>query len=136
MKLIEIKNIIFDALAVDNTRSLKKKYPNFVKGLDLRTKSAWLKIESLVTQEADALFQKALAEAKTENTKSNELIQQSLNDWENDKNRLVAESQAEEDGKLSHLSDYRMPEQFSKKAKKIKKSNKKSKNSNLVNFQK
>jgi hypothetical protein len=67
-----------------------------------------------------------------ENQKSNNIIQNALTDWGNFKSKVIAESEAEDEGKLSHLSDYRMPEQFSEKAKKIKKS----KNSNLVNFQK
>jgi hypothetical protein len=132
MKLIEIKQYVFNSLQVKDTKQLKIERTDLVKGLDLRTKVAWQKIELLVTQEIDLSFHQILFQMEQENQKSNNIIQNALTDWGNFKSKVIAESEAEDEGKLSHLSDYRMPEQFSEKAKKIKKS----KNSNLVNFQK
>ena len=132
MKLIEIKQYVFNSLQVKDTKQLKIERTDLVKGLDLRTKVAWQKIELLVTQEIDLSFHQILFQMEQENQKSNNIIQNALTDWGNLKSKVIAESEAEDEGKLSHLSDYRMPELFSEKAKKIKKS----KNSNLVNFQK
>ena len=132
MKLIEIKQYVFNSLQVKDTKQLKRERTDLVKGLDLRTKVAWQKIELLVTQEIDLSFHQILFQMEQENQKSNNIIQNALTDWGNFKSKVIAESEAEDEGKLSHLSDYRMPEQFLEKAKKIKKS----KNSNLVNFQK
>ena len=132
MKLIEIKQYVFNSLQVKDTKQLKRERTDLVKGLDLRTKVAWQKIELLVTQEVDSSFHQVLFQMEQENQKSNNIIQNALTDWENFKSKVIAESEAEDEGKLSHLSDYRMHKQSLKIAKNIKKS----KNSNLINFQK
>lgn len=132
MKITEIKQYVFNSLQVKDTKQLKKERTDLVKGLDLRTKIAWQKIELLVTQEIDFSFNQVIFQMQQENQKSNNIIQNALTDWGNFKTKVIAESEAEDKGKLSHLSDYIMPEKFSKKPQKIKKS----KNSNLVNFQK
>ena len=132
MKLTEIKKSVFNSLKIKDTKQLKKKYPNLVKGLDLRTKIAWEKIELVITEEADSSFQQVLSQMEQENQDSNRIIQNALNDWETFKNQVIAESEAEDKGKLSHLSDYRP----SKDSSKISKQNGRSKTSNLVNFKK
>ena len=132
MKITEIKQYVFNSLQVKDTKQLKKERTDLVKGLDLRTKIAWQKIELLVTQEIDFSFNQVIFQMEQENQKSNDIIQNALTDWGNFKSKVIAESEAEDEGKLSHLSDYRMPEKFSQKTQKLKNS----KNSNLVNFQK
>ena len=52
-------------------------------------------------------FKTAIAEATNANKASNQKVKESLEDWENKKTRWTDEAQAEADGKLSHLSDYR-----------------------------
>lgn len=108
MKLIEIKKVVFEALEIDNTKDLKQIRPDLVKGLDLRTKIAWQKIELAITHESDSRFQQILSQSEEANKQSNQIIQNSLSDWEDFKNKVIAESEAEINGKLSHLSDYRV----------------------------
>lgn len=44
MKITEIKRDVFDFLAVQDTKSLKAKYPKMVVGKDLRFKKSWQEI--------------------------------------------------------------------------------------------
>ncbi len=130
MKITEIKRSVFIFLKVESTQQLKKQYSSLVKGLDLRTKVAWQKIELLMQEEVDSLFQKVIAQMEKENQNSNRIIQNSLDDWQSFKNKVMAESEAENNGKLSHLSDYRLPRKSSKHSKK----NSKSKSPKIINF--
>lgn len=106
MKISELKDKIFRALCVTNTQELKTAYPDLVKRLDLRTKKAWEKIEKAIDNDPHLNFQQILVQAKEKNQLANQNVNQALDQWENFKKRTLAETEAEINGKLSHLSDY------------------------------
>jgi len=118
MKLQQIKQAVFEALRLKTTQELKKIRPDLVKGLDLRTKTAWQQIEKALTEEADRQFQTTLLEAQKANMESNSIVADSLKQWDAFKAKVLAESEAEESAKLVHLSDYRSPKQSKKSTKK------------------
>ncbi len=102
MKIFELKKRIFEALGVTNTQELKKVHPDLVISLDLRTKKAWQKIEKAICVETELEFQKMLVKAKKNNRLSNQNTNQALEQWD----RFKQKTEAEIDGKLTHLSDY------------------------------
>lgn len=106
MKLPEIKKAVLEALEVANTKELKKTRPDLVKGLDFRTKVAWKQIEVKITAEADIRFQQTLTEAIETNKISNQRVKHDLAEWDAFKAKVLAESEAEINGRLSYLSDY------------------------------
>jgi hypothetical protein len=106
MKLQELKEAIFKELLLDNSQQLKKQHPDLVKGLDLRKKASWEQIAQNLNQQNDLDFQQTIALALEANQKSNQIVAESLNQWEAFKSQMLAEVKAEASGKLAHISDY------------------------------
>jgi len=122
MKLQYIKLNVYEALEIKNTQELKKLRPDLVENLDLRKKESWECIQKIISAEIDSLLAQTIKDAREEVDKSNQIIKQSLNNWEKFKRKVSNDSNLENQGKLHHLSDYKTSKKKKRKTK-ITKSN-------------